>query len=48
MEQAKEQARKEGVTANVEFSTVSASDESIGNDYDLITCLIVYMILVIL
>ena len=37
IEQAKEQARKEGITGNVEFSSVSANDESIGNDYDLIT-----------
>jgi 2-polyprenyl-3-methyl-5-hydroxy-6-metoxy-1,4-benzoquinol methylase len=37
IEQAKEQSRKEGITGNVEFSSVSASDESIGNDYDLIT-----------
>ncbi len=36
IEQAKEQARKEGITANVEFSIVSAN-ESIGNNYDLIT-----------
>jgi 2-polyprenyl-3-methyl-5-hydroxy-6-metoxy-1,4-benzoquinol methylase len=37
IEQAQEQARKEGITGNVEFSSVSANDESIGNDYDLIT-----------
>jgi len=37
IEQAKEQSRKEGITSNLEFSSVSASDESIGNDYDLIT-----------
>ncbi|HEU4483625.1 MAG TPA: methyltransferase domain-containing protein [Nitrososphaeraceae archaeon] len=37
IEQAKEQARKEGITRNVEFSSVSANDKSIGNDYDLIT-----------
>ena len=37
IEQAKEQAKKEGVTRNIEFYTVSANDESIGNDYDLIT-----------
>ena len=38
IEQAREQARKEeGVTRNIEFYTVSANDESIGNDYDLIT-----------
>jgi 2-polyprenyl-3-methyl-5-hydroxy-6-metoxy-1,4-benzoquinol methylase len=37
IEQAKEQSRKEGITSNVEFSSVSASDKSIGNDYDLIT-----------
>jgi SAM-dependent methyltransferase len=38
IEQAKGQVRKEeGITENVEFSSVSANDESIGNDYDLIT-----------
>jgi SAM-dependent methyltransferase len=38
IEQAKEQLRKEEeITGNVEFSSVSANDESIGNDYDLIT-----------
>jgi 2-polyprenyl-3-methyl-5-hydroxy-6-metoxy-1,4-benzoquinol methylase len=37
IEQAKEQARKEGITENIEFSSVSANDQSIGNDYDLIT-----------
>ncbi|HEU5460661.1 MAG TPA: class I SAM-dependent methyltransferase [Nitrososphaeraceae archaeon] len=37
IEQAKVQARKEGITGNIEFSSVSANDESIGNDYDLIT-----------
>jgi SAM-dependent methyltransferase len=37
IEQAKEQAKKEGVTRNIEFYVVSANDESIGNDYDLIT-----------
>ncbi len=42
IEQAKEQVRKEegkggGRIENVEFSSVSANDESIGNDYDLIT-----------
>jgi SAM-dependent methyltransferase len=42
IEQAKEQVRKEeekegGRIGNVEFSSISASDESIGNDYDLIT-----------
>jgi SAM-dependent methyltransferase len=38
IEQAKEEARREeGITGNVEFCTVSANDESIGNDYDLIT-----------
>jgi SAM-dependent methyltransferase len=42
IEQAKEQVRKEeekeaGRLGNVEFSSVSANDESIGNDYDLIT-----------
>jgi 2-polyprenyl-3-methyl-5-hydroxy-6-metoxy-1,4-benzoquinol methylase len=37
IEQAKEQSRKDGITSNLEFSSVSASDESIGNDYDLIT-----------
>ncbi|MGE5633591.1 MAG: class I SAM-dependent methyltransferase [Deltaproteobacteria bacterium] len=36
IEQAKEQEKKEGVIGNVEFSSVSAN-ESIGNDYDLIT-----------
>ena len=36
IEKAKEQAKKEGVTRNVEFSSVSAN-EPIGNDYDLIT-----------
>ena len=42
IEQAKEQVRKEeekggGRIGNVEFSSVSANDQSIGNDYDLIT-----------
>jgi len=37
IEQAKEQSRKEGIIGNVEFYSVSANDESIGNDYDLIT-----------
>ncbi|HEX7256938.1 MAG TPA: class I SAM-dependent methyltransferase [Nitrososphaeraceae archaeon] len=42
IEQAKEQVRKEEDKegrriGNVEFSSISASDESIGNDYDLIT-----------
>jgi SAM-dependent methyltransferase len=43
IEQAKEQLRKEeekgggGRIGNVEFSSVSANDKSIGNDYDLIT-----------
>ena len=42
IEQAKEQVRKEEEKeerriGNVEFNTVSASDKSIGNDYDLIT-----------
>jgi 2-polyprenyl-3-methyl-5-hydroxy-6-metoxy-1,4-benzoquinol methylase len=37
IEQAKVQARKEGITGNIEFSSVSANDESIGHDYDLIT-----------
>ena len=37
IEQAKEQAKKEGVTRNIEFSSASANNESIGNDYDLIT-----------
>jgi SAM-dependent methyltransferase len=42
IEQAKEQVRKneekgEGRIGNVEFSAVSANDQSIGNDYDLIT-----------
>ena len=38
IEKAKEQARKEeGIADNIEFSSVSANDESIGNDYDLIT-----------
>jgi 2-polyprenyl-3-methyl-5-hydroxy-6-metoxy-1,4-benzoquinol methylase len=37
IEQAREQAKKEGVSDNVEFNSVSASDNSIGNDYDLIT-----------
>jgi 2-polyprenyl-3-methyl-5-hydroxy-6-metoxy-1,4-benzoquinol methylase len=36
IEKAKEQAKKEGVTRNVEFSSVSAN-EPIGNDHDLIT-----------
>jgi 2-polyprenyl-3-methyl-5-hydroxy-6-metoxy-1,4-benzoquinol methylase len=36
IEKAKEQAKKEGVTRNVEFSSVSAN-KPIGNDYDLIT-----------
>jgi 2-polyprenyl-3-methyl-5-hydroxy-6-metoxy-1,4-benzoquinol methylase len=37
IEQAKELSKKEGITDNVEFSSVSANDKSIGNDYDLIT-----------
>ena len=37
IEQAKEVSTKEGVTVNTEFNVVSANDESIGNDYDLIT-----------
>jgi 2-polyprenyl-3-methyl-5-hydroxy-6-metoxy-1,4-benzoquinol methylase len=37
IEKAKEQAKKEGVTRNIEFYLVSANDESIGNDYNLIT-----------
>jgi SAM-dependent methyltransferase len=42
IEQAKDQVRKEeqkagGRIGNVEFTAVSANDESIGNDYDLIT-----------
>ncbi len=37
IEKAKEHAKKEGVTKNTEFYVVSANDESIGNDYDLIT-----------
>ena len=37
IEQAREQAKKEGVTRNIEFYAVSANDASIGNDYDLIT-----------
>jgi len=42
IEQAKDQLRKEekkggGRIGNVEFNAVSANDESIGNDYDLIT-----------
>jgi 2-polyprenyl-3-methyl-5-hydroxy-6-metoxy-1,4-benzoquinol methylase len=37
IEQAKEVSTKEGVTVNTEFNIVSANDESIGNDYDLIT-----------
>jgi len=37
IEQAKEVSTKEGVTVNAEFNVVSANDESIGNDYDLIT-----------
>ena len=37
IEKAKEQAKKEGVTKNTELYVVSANDESIGNDYDLIT-----------
>lgn len=37
IEQAKELSKKEGITGNVEFSSISANDKSIGNDYDLIT-----------
>jgi SAM-dependent methyltransferase len=37
IEQAKEVSIKEEVTVNTEFNVVSANDESIGNDYDLIT-----------
>ncbi|MGD1835383.1 MAG: class I SAM-dependent methyltransferase [Nitrososphaeraceae archaeon] len=37
IERAKEQAIKEGVTENLKFSSASASDESIGKNYDLIT-----------
>jgi SAM-dependent methyltransferase len=38
IEQARELARKEeGIANNIEFSSVSANDESIGSDYDLIT-----------
>jgi len=42
IEQAKDQVRKEeekegGRIGNVEFSSISANDQSIGNDYDLIT-----------
>jgi 2-polyprenyl-3-methyl-5-hydroxy-6-metoxy-1,4-benzoquinol methylase len=37
IEQAKDVSTKEGVTVNTEFNIVSANDESIGNDYDLIT-----------
>jgi SAM-dependent methyltransferase len=38
IEQAREQARKEEEIAdNIQFSSVSANNESIGNDYDLIT-----------
>jgi SAM-dependent methyltransferase len=37
IEKAKEQAKKEGIANNIEFHAVSADDESIGNDYDLIT-----------
>ncbi len=37
IEKAKEIANNEGVTRNIEFYAVSADDESIGNDYDLIT-----------
>jgi 2-polyprenyl-3-methyl-5-hydroxy-6-metoxy-1,4-benzoquinol methylase len=37
IEQAKEVSTKEGVTINTEFNVVAANDESIGNDYDLIT-----------
>jgi len=36
IEKAKEQAKKDGVTENLEFRSVSAN-ESIGNDYDFIT-----------
>jgi SAM-dependent methyltransferase len=36
IEKAKEEAKKEGVTENVEFKSVSAN-EDIGNDYDLVT-----------
>ena len=36
IEQAIKQARREGVTENIEFNSISAN-ESIGNDYDLIT-----------
>jgi SAM-dependent methyltransferase len=38
IEKAREQARnEEGIADNIEFSSVSANDKSIGNDYDLIT-----------
>lgn len=37
IEKAKDEARKEGVLENTEFISVSASNKSIGNDYDLIT-----------
>lgn len=37
IEKAKDEAKKGGVLENIEFITVSASDKSIGNDYDLIT-----------
>ena len=37
IEQAKVVSTKEGVTVNTEFNIVSANNESIGNDYDLIT-----------
>lgn len=37
IEQAREQAKNEGVSNNTEFGSVSANDKSIGNDYDLIT-----------
>jgi len=37
VEQAKDASTKEGVTVNTEFNVISANDESIGNDYDLIT-----------
>ncbi|HEX5187855.1 MAG TPA: hypothetical protein VFV86_13290 [Nitrososphaeraceae archaeon] len=42
--QANEQAKKEGVTRNIEFYiAVSANNESIDNDYVLVTFLIVFI-----
>ena len=37
IKQANEQAKKEGVTVNTEFNVVSANNESIDNDYVLVT-----------